>query len=372
MKTIFKSTLLLLCSVCLLTACDDDNDSNPVLLQPDTFVLNTPAYSTSAIDLQRTSSIPFTWSQPGYGIPVAATYQLQVSLTNSFNTPMTVDDNGVITGDYATLSTVYPTPQGDMDATTLLRTLIALGGWDEDNVPETATVYVRATATTPGADIVFSNTVSVVVVPFITSTPTYPEFIYEIGNESGWQTVHPMALNGEGTYQAYIYLDGAFKFRPNEGDWEGDWGQDPAGAYGTLVVDGEEDCNKAEGSFPDNVFEAGFYQVDVDIVGMTWSVTKVESLSLIGDFNGWSDDVDMTYNVNEGCWEATTTVTDGGVKIRMNHDWTVSWGLRDAGNPDLNDLTQNNGANIPVTANTYLFKFYPSYEGNNRVEIIPQ
>ena len=33
MKNIFKSSLLLLCSVALFTACADDNDSNPVLGQ---------------------------------------------------------------------------------------------------------------------------------------------------------------------------------------------------------------------------------------------------------------------------------------------------------------------------------------------------
>ena len=33
MKNIFKSSLLLLCSVCLFAACADDNDSNPTLVK---------------------------------------------------------------------------------------------------------------------------------------------------------------------------------------------------------------------------------------------------------------------------------------------------------------------------------------------------
>lgn len=373
MKTIFKSTLLLLCSVCLFTACDDDNDSNPVLLQPDSFVLNTPAYSTSTIDLQQTTSIPFTWSQPDYGFPVAANYQMQVSLTNTFNTPLTIDENDNATGDFATLNTIYATPSGSIDATVLLRTLISLGGWDENNVPETATVYVRAIANTPGASEVVSNSVSIIVAPYIVTTPAYAEFIYEIGNESGWTTAYPMrSVNLDGIYQSYNYLDGGFKFRPNADNWENDFGQDPNGDFGALVTEGEEDCNKSDGSFQDKLLEKGFYQINVDIIEMTWSVTQVKTISIIGDFNKWEADVDMTYNKDEGCWEATETVTDGGLKFRMNHDWTISWGGRTEDNPDLNDLTQHDGKNIPVAAGTYKFQLYISYEGNNRVVITAQ
>ena len=45
MNNIFKSALLLMGAVVMLTACSDDRDSNPVLQQPSTFVLNTPAYA---------------------------------------------------------------------------------------------------------------------------------------------------------------------------------------------------------------------------------------------------------------------------------------------------------------------------------------
>ena len=37
MKNIFKSSLLLLSSICLFAACADDNDSNPTLVMPTTF-----------------------------------------------------------------------------------------------------------------------------------------------------------------------------------------------------------------------------------------------------------------------------------------------------------------------------------------------
>ena len=63
MKNIFKSTLLLLSTVFLFAACADDNDSNPTLLKPTTFVLNATPYAASVIDLATSTGIPFTWKR---------------------------------------------------------------------------------------------------------------------------------------------------------------------------------------------------------------------------------------------------------------------------------------------------------------------
>ena len=51
-----------------------------------------------------------------------------------------------------------------------------------------------------------------------------------------------------------------------------------------------------------------------------------EVWSLIGDFNGWSGDVDMT-ETETGVWVSpATTLNNKGFKIRKNHDWTTSYG----------------------------------------------
>ncbi len=376
MKKIIKSAMLLLCGVVLFTACSDDNDSNPTLLQPTTFTLNIPAYSSALIDLAHSYGIPFTWSQPDYGFPVEAEYQLQASKNGNFTVNLKdVDEDHFTDADYITLSAYYNTPEGSIDPAALNNAINQMNGYSEENpAPESVPIYVRATATTKGAPVIYSNVVSVNVSPTLQEVILFPEFIYEIGNESEWKISYPMyCLNADGIYQSYNYLDGGFKFKPNADDWAGDWGQDPNGAYGTLVVDGEEDCNKKDGSFQDKLLAAGFYQIDVNIVEMTWSVTQVKNLSIIGDFNGWDDDVEMTYDKAGGCWVGTATLpNDGGVKFRMNHDWAVSWGARTKTDQNLNDLTQHNGENIALTAGTYEFKLYISYEGNNRVEINAQ
>ena len=106
---------------------------------------------------------------------------------------------------------------------------------------------------------------------------------------------------------------------------------------------------------------------------MTYSLTKIDVISIIGDFNGWSDDVDMTYNKEEGCWEATAEVNTNGFKFRMKHDWAISWGGANGDGKLYGNLTQNNGQNLIVdAAGTYKFQLYLSCEGANKVVISKQ
>lgn len=87
MKNKYILGALLICITSLFTACTDDNDSNPTLIQPTEFVLNAPAYANETVDLQHAADVAFTWSQPKYtaeNAPINATYEVQLSPTNSF------------------------------------------------------------------------------------------------------------------------------------------------------------------------------------------------------------------------------------------------------------------------------------------------
>lgn len=188
----------------------------------------------------------------------------------------------------------------------------------------------------------------------------FGEFIYQIGNDSGWSTSNPLrGPNFDGKYQGYYYLDGEFKFKPNADNWDNDY---EYVSDGVLTTDGG----------PNIPGVTGFYQINVDIAAMTYSLQKVDVISIIGDFNGWGGDVDMTYNTTEKCWEATATVTTGGLKFRMNHDWTISWGGANGDGSNFGNLTANNGANLNVEEGTYLFQLYISYEGNNKLVLTKQ
>lgn len=184
----------------------------------------------------------------------------------------------------------------------------------------------------------------------------FGEYIYEIGNESGWAVSHPLrGANYDGKYQGYYYLDGQFKFKPNADNWDGDY--EYAGE-GKLTQTGSDNIPAPDPS--------GFYQIDVDLTQNTYALTQVTSISAIGDFNSWGGDVDLTYNQSTGAWEATDVALSGGVKFRMNHDWSVSWGGNGSGSA-FDNLTQNNGANLSVEAGTYDIQLFISYEGANKV-----
>ena len=357
MKNIFKSTLLLLSTVFLFAACADDNDSNPTLLKPTTFVLNQTPYASSVIDLATSTGIPFTWNQPDYGFPIVTQYQFQVGVAT---------DNAQ---QFATIDDVFTTASGILNTNKVASAINELMGWTElteeeaANLPATVSTVVRLAAHTAGTDTIFSNTVSLTLVPSLVVAPSFPEFIYMMGNFNGW--TDPVALRSpaqDGLYSCFNWLDGGFKFRPNENNWDGDWGQDPAGAYGTLIVDGEEDCNDPGKSFPDQAQVPGFFKIDVDMTAMTWAITPITSVSIIGGFNGWGGDVEMTYNTAGGYWEVTTSEVEGEFKFRANHDWAINWG----GTADA--LTQD-GSNLSLDAGTYTFKLYITHEGNSHVEI---
>ncbi|MBR7053541.1 MAG: DUF5115 domain-containing protein [Prevotella sp.] len=184
----------------------------------------------------------------------------------------------------------------------------------------------------------------------------FSEFYYEIGNESSWSAAHPLySAANDGKYQGYYYLDGEFKFKPNADNWDDDLEYvDGDSMGGTLQSSGGPNC-------PDP--GAGFYQINLDAGALSYNLVRIEAIGIIGGFNGWSGDVDMTYNKDEGCWEATATIdAETELKFRANHDWAINWG------GDVNNLTQD-GANLIVSAGTHTFKLYLSYQGNNRVVI---
>jgi hypothetical protein len=125
MKHIFKLTLLLLCGVCLFTACDDDRDSNPTLAQPTSFTLNSPSYAQSLVDLATTTSLPLTWSQPNYNYNAVATYQIQVGVVKGGNIQWQVDDNGA----NIFLATSYSVCEANIDGEEIAEAICKIDGF---------------------------------------------------------------------------------------------------------------------------------------------------------------------------------------------------------------------------------------------------
>ena len=194
----------------------------------------------------------------------------------------------------------------------------------------------------------------------------FNDFLYEIGGESGWTDYHKLRkkskddVMNDGRYQGYYYLTSEFRFTPNNDNSEDAYGCIGAGK---ISDNGGSDCPA-----PD----ADFYQIDVDLVRGTYALTAVQSITMVGDHNGWNQkdaNCHMIYNATENCWEIEQTFEGtASLKFAMNDDWTVSWGGANEDPLNYENLTQNNGANLAVPgAGTYLVKLYLSCEGGNRV-----
>lgn len=344
--------MLLMLSVGLFAACADDNDSNPVLGSPSTFNLNTPSYAAIPVDLATSTELPFTWSQPDYGFPVAADYQLEASIDGNFTISVdeaALDESGSTIPNYVTLPASFQGGYGTIAASALAAAVNQMGNYGE-NVPATQALTIRASATAGGRTI-YSNTVNILVVPTAEVAPAFPEFIYEIGNESGWSTPHALRSPAQdGVYVGFYWLDGEFKFKPNEGNWDGDWENDGDGKI----------ADNGGANMPG--VDPGFYKITVDLNEMTYSVEPITNISIIGGFNDWAGDVEMEYNIEGGYWQCTTDEVTGEYKFRANHDWAINWG----GTED--NLTQD-GANLTSDGGTHTYKLYITYEGASHVVI---
>lgn len=188
----------------------------------------------------------------------------------------------------------------------------------------------------------------------------YDPFIYFIGSTDGWKSSdQKLALVDEakGVYTGYVYVadpNGAglqFKFQRVAGSWDNEIN---AGAF---VSFGGAATNE-NGNIGVNAGE-GVYYFDVNLGERTIKATKVETMGIIGQFNGWSSDAVMTWNAEEYCFEATNVgVTADGWKFRVNGGWDINLG------GSLNNLTAG-GDNITVAGNTV--KLYPTRKTNDNI-----
>ncbi|WP_089378433.1 SusF/SusE family outer membrane protein [Lutibacter flavus] len=112
---------------------------------------------------------------------------------------------------------------------------------------------------------------------------TSPGELYIVGSLNGWDpaNAYPMNLVSEGVFALAIDItDGTeFKFLPQNTGWDGDWGSDPNNP-GSIIQDGE---NNVSG------YAAGKYVVIVDYNTLTFNVSSVNSLNVVGSINGWDN-----------------------------------------------------------------------------------
>ena len=201
-----------------------------------------------------------------------------------------------------------------------------------------------------------------------TITPLdFDPYVYFIGATDGWANAEQkLALTDEsGIYSGYLYVADPngwgveFKFQKEAGNWDTQLNSNTFTSITGGFEKGSDNIKAAEGE--------GVYYVTLDMANLTLNAVKVEKMGIIGDFNGWGGDVEMTWNATDYCFEATNAgVNANGWKFRINADWGINLGSNDSVEPSskLTDLVAN-GKNIGVAGNT--IKLYPTRKNSDNI-----
>lgn len=366
---------MLLSMALVFTACEDDRDSNPTLVQPTSFTLNNPV--NTLVNLAASTGIPFAWSQPDFGgWPAACEYQLEVSPTNEWTVSTAdadADTTGTVVANYATIKTVYASCSGNMLTEELNKALNKIAKWEEGNVPEKQTVYVRCSAVTAGAQKVYSNVVSLDVNPYYVDVSTEVsdeiQLWYLIGaciGDGSWSIggdvgvamipMYPVykddgsVVPGEIQYVGYFPADQGFKLIQVPGSWDAQWGQGDAGYV------------KNDGGSSDIKLPAdGYYMIhlntatdELTIEPYVLAVGVYNQIAMPGDYQGWDTGADLmnpmsTVVENHDWYLKSVTYEDTALKFAADNSWDVNWGGK--GFP--HGLGTQGGPNIPIAAGTY-------------------
>ena len=192
----------------------------------------------------------------------------------------------------------------------------------------------------------------------------FDPYIYFIGATDGWSNAEQkLALTDEsGIYTGYLYCadpngwGNEFKFQRVPGDWGTELNT------GTFAsgISGDFEGGAEAGSNIKAVAGEGVYFVTLDMANLTLNAVRVEKMGIIGDFNGWGGDVDMTWNAADYCFEATNPgVNAKGWKFRVNADWGIN-----LGGTSLDNLVAN-GDNLSAVGNT--IKLYPTRRTSDNI-----
>ena len=141
--------------------------------------------------------------------------------------------------------------------------------------------------------------------------------LYMKGDANGWDGYDYLAGDDGVHFTGFMYLNqNGFKFTTAP-DWSGT-------GYGENFSTAPDAGNIVMTEDP------GYYKVDVDLSAKTYTLTPITTIGIIGaavPVTGWNSDQDLTYNVEERCWEIKDIELNAGeCKFRANDDWAMQWG----------------------------------------------
>lgn len=210
MKNIIKSALLVVMSLFLMTACSDDNDSNPTIQSPTEFKLNTPALQNTPIDLANSSKIMLTCSQPNYGYTASVQYTVQVA----------TDENMTDAVELSETSTSAKVAINASSLASALTNIFVEKGKTEADFPMDVKAYFRlkANIVTSNGNVVegteiLSNVVSLNKIHLLFSLPPVilPSHVHIVGNFCNWDWAKSFDMvqvyGTDNTFWRLVYID---------------------------------------------------------------------------------------------------------------------------------------------------------------------
>lgn len=408
MKNKYIIGAMLVGIISLFASCSDDNDSNPTLIQPTEFKLNTPEYVNSTIDLEHSTGLGLTWSQPKYtadNAPINVTYEVQVSPTNSFTVSTdeaAADESGEKVADYAALSHTTLECKTSASAEEIDKALVKILKLTEANVPAEQDAYVRVNAFilegTNRLNPIASNSVQLKVRPYyVELKDATPIMWYLVGNMFGGKWAGdkitgtdnlPMFLKpnfsydkktgtGEIEYTNYFLTgayndkaecaDAGFKILPASFSWDYSMNAD-GGKAGTIVYRGDTGSDGGHIVAP----EAGYYTITINTANNTATMVKYEdevnktygTIQIAGSFNEWADTPMLPYNtegVENHAWYYVMEVPAGETaqfKFKIAGSWDTSWGYGKAdGDINMFGKCEAGGKNLGLAEGKYVISF---------------
>ena len=322
MKNLYKSLFVAALLIApTFVACEDDNDDNPTLTVPTSFVLNTPANANMVYDLLNSQYLTLTTSQPNYGYTAPVTYTVMVKAFGA---------------DYVALGTTYTTTKIQIPAKELNTALLDMAGEADLSAPVPVTFKLSANITGYTGDdmIIESNEVSVNLVQCYVPEVSIelPKAIYFVGDcpASNWDFVPLNPVYGkEGQFYGIVYIENEKKFRFSlDAGWKGNyigWSNcTREGSAGEALADANNDDNMLTQS------DAGLYSILIvakianGAIQYTFTMQPA-SIYVIGAAAGgeWSMSPDYKMTDNH---DGTATITLGGDgELRLGVDVGTDW-----------------------------------------------
>ena len=191
---------------------------------------------------------------------------------------------------------------------------------------------------------------------------------YVVGEPNGWSDQDKVCMfyalgGGEYTYTTWWKNQWSLKIwhQDDFGNWDAAWG----GVNGSTAATGDL-VNSDAGAFgPSEDGAWATLTINMGTKKYEWTLidaptTEYEAISVIGGFNGWSDegeiDLAQLEKAPHNCYARATLTADTELKFRANHKWDVNWG--GDGSAEIDEekyYVTPGGDNIKVPAGTYDF-----------------